>query len=30
MTVAYFNFVKRIAEGLSPDFSPGEVAGYRY
>jgi uncharacterized peroxidase-related enzyme len=30
MVAAYFNFVNRIAEGLGVDFSPEEVAGYRY
>jgi len=30
MITAYFNFVNRIAEGLGVDFSPKEVAGYRY
>jgi uncharacterized peroxidase-related enzyme len=30
MIAAYFNFVNRIAEGLGVDFSPEEVAGYRY
>jgi hypothetical protein len=30
MITAYFNFVNRIAMGLGADFSPEEVAGYRY
>jgi hypothetical protein len=30
MIAASFNFVNRIAEGLGVDFSPEEVAGYRY